>query len=107
MPWSNTGELPLFDRHGQPTDDTQLGEITCLTCHDPHVWSPKRGRTGGSGEGDTLTSFLRADWEGFCAGCHGEEALSAYRYFHDQGFRLEMERKRQRRDWPIYGGAEP
>jgi len=106
LPWQNTGELPLYDRSGQPTDDKQLGSITCLTCHDPHVWNPKRGGSGGTGEGDTRTSFLRAGWKGFCAGCHGEEALAVYRYFHDRDFRAEMRERNERRDWPIYGEGE-
>ena len=103
LPWQNTGELPLYDSNGRPTDDKQLGSITCLTCHDPHVWSPKRGGSGGTGEGDTRTSFLREGWKGFCAGCHGEEALAVYRYFHDPEFREEMRDRNERRDWPIYG----
>jgi predicted CXXCH cytochrome family protein len=102
VPWHNTGELPLYDDAGRPTDDKQIGQITCLTCHDPHVWSPKHGGQGGTGEGDTRNSFLRPGWEGFCSGCHGEEALAVYRYFHDQGYREEMEQRSQRRDWPIY-----
>lgn len=102
VPWRNTGELPLYDDAGHPTDDKQIGQITCLTCHDPHVWSPKRGGQGGAGEGDTRTSFLRDDWQGFCSGCHGEEALAVYRYFHDPSYRREMAQRSERRDWPIY-----
>jgi len=103
MPWRNTGELPLYDARGEPTDDTQLGRIACLTCHDPHVWSPKQGGQGGAGEGDVRTSFLRAGWEGFCAGCHGEEALAAYKGFHDPTQREKIKARTERRAWPIYG----
>jgi len=102
LPWSNTGELPLYDPQGQATDDTQIGRIACLTCHDPHFWSPKQGGQGGQGEGDTQSSFLRDDWEGFCSGCHGEDALRRYRYFHSQDERAEWERQRERRGWPYY-----
>jgi hypothetical protein len=107
VPWRNTGELPLYDDRGRPTDDTQIGQITCLTCHDAHVWSPKRGGTSGRGEGDTQTSFLRDGWEGFCSGCHGEEALAVYRYFHDLSYREELRQRQQRREWPIYQEQQP
>ena len=106
VPWHNTGELPLYDAQGNPTDDSQIGDITCLTCHDAHVWSPKRGGAGGSGLGDIRTSFLREGWEGFCAGCHGEEALAVYRYFHDLNYRASMRERSERRDWPIYQEEE-
>ncbi|MFH1469692.1 MAG: cytochrome c3 family protein [Pseudomonadota bacterium] len=103
VPWHNSGELPLYDTRGKPTDDTQIGRITCLTCHDAHIWSPKQGGQGGSGEGDIRTSFLREGWEGFCSGCHGEEALEAYKGFHDPRFREKAKARAKRSDWPIYG----
>jgi predicted CXXCH cytochrome family protein len=102
LPWDNTAELPLYDAAGNPTDDNEIGAITCLTCHNPHVWSPKRGGSGGHGEGDTQSSFLRDGWEGFCSGCHGEEALEVYRYFHDPERRDEIRARHQRRDWNLY-----
>jgi predicted CXXCH cytochrome family protein len=103
VPWHNSGELPLYDPRGKPTDDTQIGRITCLTCHDAHIWSPKQGGVGGAGDGDVRTSFLRQGWEGFCSGCHGEEALEAYKGFHDPRFREKAKTRVQRGDWPIYG----
>jgi predicted CXXCH cytochrome family protein len=103
VPWHNTGELPLYNDQGRPTDDNQVGQIACLTCHDPHVWSPKQGGQGGAGQGDTQSSFLRKGWDGFCAGCHGEDALSRYRYFHDTKHREQWQQKAEVRDWPIYG----
>jgi predicted CXXCH cytochrome family protein len=106
LPWANTAELPLYDAAGQPTDDKQIGAITCLTCHNPHIWSPKRGDAGGQGEGDTQSSFLRDGWEGFCSGCHGEEALEAYRYFHDPEQRDKIRARHERRDWNLYQEAE-
>ncbi len=102
LPWDNSGELPLYDRQGSPTDDNQIGDITCLTCHNPHVWSPKKGDQSGRGEGDTQTSFLRDGWEGFCSGCHGEEALQVYRYFHDPEQREAIRAKHERREWNLY-----
>ena len=102
LPWSNTGELPLYDMQGVPTDDNEIGRITCLTCHDPHVWSPKGTGDAGRGDGDVRSSFLRDDWQGFCAGCHGEESIERYRNFHDPEFRAEVERLQERRDWNLY-----
>ena len=102
LPWDNTGELPLYDRMGNPTDDNQIGDITCLTCHNPHIWSPKKSDQSGRGEGDTQTSFLRDGWEGFCSGCHGEEALQVYRYFHDPDQRGEIRARHERREWNLY-----
>ena len=102
LPWDNSGELPLYDRQGNPTDDNQIGDITCLTCHNPHIWSPKKGGQSGQGEGDTQNSFLRDGWEGFCSGCHGEEALQVYRYFHDPEQREEIRAKHERREWNLY-----
>ena len=102
LPWSNTGELPLYDMEGLPTDDNDLGRIACLTCHDPHIWSAKSDAVGSRGDGDVRSSFLRDDWQGFCAGCHGEESIERYRNFHDPEFRAECERRRERRDWNLY-----
>ena len=104
LPWDNTGELPLYDDAGNNTRDNELGTITCLTCHNPHIWSPKKGDAGGHGDGDTQNSFLRDGWEGFCSGCHGEEALEVYRYFHDPERREEIQARHQRRDWNLYEG---
>ncbi len=102
LPWANTGELPLYDMDGVPTDDNEIGRIACLTCHDPHIWSPKGGDAASPGDGDVRSSFLRDDWKGFCAGCHGEESIERYRDFHDPEFRAECEARRERRDWNLY-----
>ncbi len=102
LPWSNTGELPLYDLEGRPTDDNEIGRIACLTCHDPHIWSGKGSSRAARGDGDARSSFLRDDWEGFCAGCHGEESIERYRDFHDPEFRAECEARRERRDWNLY-----
>jgi predicted CXXCH cytochrome family protein len=102
LPWSNTGELPLYDLNGAPTDDNEIGRITCMTCHDPHIWNAKGTGEPGRGDGDVRSSFLRDDWQGFCAGCHGEESIERYRDFHDPAFREDLERLRERRDWNLY-----
>ena len=67
--------LPLFDKFGQRTDKD--GEISCVSCHDPHNWSalhtehpptdPKKL------EGDRNSSFLRIPQgqdSQLCQNCH-------------------------------------
>lgn len=74
---------PVFDQQG---NEVEIGTITCLTCHNPHQWSPTNpGKgTGENLEGDTTTSFLRnPSTENFlCRDCHGEDSLFRYKYYH-------------------------
>jgi len=75
-------ELPLYDENGQKT---MSGEITCPTCHDPHIWQPGKLEIGPGVnlEGTTVNSFLRKDVRrGLCYECHGIKTLSLYRYYH-------------------------
>ncbi len=81
----NTGALPIkvYDKEGH---SAAVGAITCLSCHDPHQWSPD-GSWNGSGtnlEGDVTTSFLRIKDTRYivCADCHGNDSLFRYKYFH-------------------------
>jgi hypothetical protein len=57
----------------------------CSTCHDLHRWdarSLKKG-PGEKVEGNATNSFMRKDIAfTFCSGCHGDEALFAFKYFH-------------------------
>jgi predicted CXXCH cytochrome family protein len=81
-------EYPLFDGNG---NKTPAGEITCPTCHDPHVWHPDRLEQGPGRnvEGTPVDSFLRKDVRrGLCYACHGIKTLFLYRYYH-----VEEERK--------------
>lgn len=64
--------LPLFDRHGKRVSN---GVIACLTCHDPHQWSPaKPGPPGNDAqEGNAQNSFLRLETSPrpiLCTTCH-------------------------------------
>ncbi|MBU1140639.1 MAG: hypothetical protein KKA76_16825 [Proteobacteria bacterium] len=75
-------ELPLYDEHGQKMIS---GEITCPTCHDPHIWEPGKLEKGPgiNIEGTTVNSFLRKDVRrGLCYECHGIKTLFLYRYYH-------------------------
>jgi predicted CXXCH cytochrome family protein len=85
--------MPLLDEHEEVVES---GQIACITCHDPHVWSPrdseKRRKSSESDSGDTdqdgtaLNSFLRQKHtrDGFCVVCHGLETPLKYKYYHDQ-----------------------
>lgn len=78
----NTG-LPVFNENGIAT---HIGQITCLTCHNPHQWRPDVNKTGNgtNQEGDIRSSFLRLQRSDtfVCADCHGLDALYRYKYFH-------------------------
>jgi predicted CXXCH cytochrome family protein len=87
--------MPLFDSKEKVNE---FGEIACITCHDPHFWKPEQLEqskiqaklikpTGNKEnvEGTPLTSFLRRKGvkESFCVDCHGLQAITKYKYFHD------------------------
>jgi predicted CXXCH cytochrome family protein len=76
----------FWDDQGRPAAG---GWLTCLSCHEPHLWSagtPGVGE-GGNREGDDRTSFLRiaspAQVQGtVCVVCHGNRAAEYYRTYH-------------------------
>ncbi len=59
--------LPLFDSGRRPAAN---GNITCITCHDPHG-SPAQGPLRRSG------NFLRASPSALCQECHANQASVA------------------------------
>lgn len=75
--------FPVFNTDGK---DSLRGNITCLTCHDPHRWEAGVAQPGPgkNSEGDVRTSFLRAtnSEHSVCAYCHGLDSLYRYKYFH-------------------------
>jgi sugar lactone lactonase YvrE len=90
---SDPKSMPLLDGAEQVEES---GEIACITCHDPHLWSAweseMRKKDAHSGSEDTdqdgtiMNSFLREKniGESFCVECHGIETRIKYKYYHDQ-----------------------
>jgi predicted CXXCH cytochrome family protein len=77
--------MPLL----QEGEIKEFGEIACITCHNPHRWTAHKDQTSPTEEnsaGDISNSFLRlTDLKGtFCVECHGLEARSKYKYYHDK-----------------------
>jgi len=75
--------LPFYDSAGNRMPDGKEGEIVCITCHEPHTWSPKQTEpvlnyTFKNITGDATNSFLRrANFPSsdLCKVCHAEKAL--------------------------------
>lgn len=71
--------LPLYDENGQRSKKD--GNVTCLTCHDPHKWAHKETAEEisdpGTLEEDDGNSFLRIAYDGsnrLCINCHRKNA---------------------------------
>lgn len=90
---SRDKNMPLLDEREQ---NTELGRISCVTCHDPHVFDPRQHQAKSvpnmelstnreNREGTHSDSFLRHKGVTgtFCVDCHGQEGLVRYQYFHD------------------------
>jgi predicted CXXCH cytochrome family protein len=88
--------MPLL---GKEEKIKKMGQIACITCHEPHFWdpdtlaeakkSPKTVKPAGftkNKEGTPLNSFLRTKGvvDTFCVECHGLEALTKFKYYHDK-----------------------
>lgn len=95
---SDPDSMPLLDETEQVVES---GEIACITCHDPHIWSPWEsemsvkdahiGIEDTDRDGTIMNSFLRKKSlkESFCVECHGIETRLKYKYYHDQRSRPE------------------
>lgn len=90
--------MPLLDNNEKIEE---FGQIACLTCHEPHFWDakvleqskrqPNAVKPAGhkdNVEGSPMTSFLRTEGvKGtFCVSCHGLEAITKFKYFHDKAW---------------------
>jgi len=76
--------FPLYDKQGQKS---QVGFVTCATCHNVHQWDPESKEYPDSGkniEGDPRNSFLRNTGADFsiCLDCHGFDAILRYKNYH-------------------------
>lgn len=96
--------MPLL---GKGEKQEEFGEIACITCHEPHFWdaeqfekSKQKGAeklpaTGNKDnvEGSPVNSFLRSKGvkDRFCVDCHGLEAITKFKYYHDK----ELARNRE------------
>ncbi|MBI5408487.1 MAG: hypothetical protein HZA14_03885 [Nitrospirae bacterium] len=81
---------PIFDK--KTGKDTNVGNISCPTCHNAHQWSPLLKDKGKyvTLEGNVTNSFLRnVSYDNICIDCHGFDALFRYKYFHDPEERVE------------------
>ena len=71
--------LPLFNKQGKRVKVG--GNVTCLSCHDPHLWSSDHAQQANPGayklEGDGRNSFLRIANDknsALCVNCHRDKA---------------------------------
>lgn len=89
--------MPLLDAKNEVEE---FGKIACITCHNPHRWSPgnnfelienettanPNGSPLTNKDGSVLNSFLRVKGvQGtFCVNCHGLQSQLKYQYYHDE-----------------------
>jgi predicted CXXCH cytochrome family protein len=75
------GYMPTFDSGGERS---RTGAISCLTCHDPHM-APLTSEARRKPSPSHRHKFLRpTEHQGFCADCHGMEALWRFLYYHKE-----------------------
>ena len=88
--WNRIDYAPIYDR--KTGKETNVGNISCPTCHNAHQWSPLHKDKGiyRNLEGTAINSFLRnVSYNNICIDCHGLDALFRYKYYHDPVERVE------------------
>jgi predicted CXXCH cytochrome family protein len=90
---NKTGYTPIFDQNGR---ETNVGEISCPSCHNAHQWSPfPHNRTDPQipkdNEMDKFRFLRNMSYNTVCINCHGPQALYRYLYFHSQDKRKKMQ----------------
>lgn len=92
--------LPLYNSSGQRVKHG--GNVSCGSCHDPHVWSPTpvrllEGDQITEQEGDGQNSFLRiaqGNGSDLCINCHIEkQSLFFSKHNRDIGFSVKINDK--------------
>jgi predicted CXXCH cytochrome family protein len=81
---------PVYDK--KTGEETNVGNISCPSCHNAHQWSPLAKEKGSNKneEGTATNSFLRnLSYNNICIDCHGLDALFRFKYFHDPEERVE------------------
>jgi hypothetical protein len=87
------GYTPIFDQNGR---ETNVGEISCPSCHNAHQWSPFPHNTTDpqipkDHEMDKFRFLRNMSYNTVCINCHGPQALYRYLYFHSQDKRKTMQ----------------
>ncbi|MDH3574043.1 MAG: cytochrome c3 family protein [Desulfobacteraceae bacterium] len=100
-----TTTLPLFDKNGKKS---KKGEMTCLTCHEPHRWDPTKiiDSDHYDTEGNTRNSFLRlqaSPGSKLCQNCHPNKA-NIEKTDHDLGV-TDPESKNIKGQTPVESGV--
>ncbi len=81
--------MPIYDKEGK---EIRVGDIACPSCHNVHQWQAGSGQKGPGQniEGNSTNSFLRnISYNNICVECHGFDALSKFKYFHNENKRTE------------------
>ncbi len=100
LPTNQQWQQYIYSLKGKMSDE---GEVSCSTCHEPHIWSTNPAKVGEAAaykgrtplEGDNTTSFLKGSSvvQNFCTLCH-DNAEARYSRYHMSDFREKGTEKR-------------